>query len=88
MMLRIELVRDGAGRLVGRTASDRWNLLVLGVTGLVDSRNHAAIKSLRRSLTRLGLRRDFAVAVVAGSAQPMTRREAAALGLTEVAVAA
>ncbi len=48
----IELVSDGRGRLVGRTASDRFNLSVLGLVGMVDDRNGSAIKRARRMLSR------------------------------------
>lgn len=44
--VRIELVREN-GRLVGRTESDRWNLMTLGYE-FVDSRNQADIKKARR----------------------------------------
>lgn len=47
--MRIELVMI-AGRLYGKTASDRWNLswFKVGVRGLAYDRNQRAIKKLRR----------------------------------------
>ncbi len=40
------------GRLVGRTASDRFNLRMLGLDDMADDRNGSAIKRSRRQLTR------------------------------------
>lgn len=60
----IELVRHN-GRLVGRTASDRWNLSVYGVGTLADTRNQAEVKSLRRRAGKDGL----SVRVVKGERQ-------------------
>jgi hypothetical protein len=54
--VRIELVRED-GRLVGRTASDRWNLMTLGLD-LTDSRNQTDIKRARRMW---GCEFDFSV---------------------------
>jgi hypothetical protein len=49
--MTIELVAIG-GKLVGRTASDRFNLWQLGLTDLVDGRNGAALKRARRLLAK------------------------------------
>jgi hypothetical protein len=47
-MIGIKLVRVG-GVLVGKTASDRWNMLQLGLGHAITAdRNQAAIKRLRR----------------------------------------
>jgi hypothetical protein len=52
MGITIELVSVG-GKLVGKTASCRWNLAMLGLTDLVDDgRNGAALKRARRVLSR------------------------------------
>jgi hypothetical protein len=48
----IELVSVG-GRLVGRTASDRFNLAVLGLSDLIDDgRSGAGLKRARRMIAR------------------------------------
>jgi hypothetical protein len=50
--IAIEVVAVG-GKLVGRTASDRFNLWSLGLTDLVDDgRNGATLKRARRELSR------------------------------------
>jgi hypothetical protein len=50
--ITIELVSVG-GKLVGVSASDRWNLRMLGLHDLVDDgRNGAALKRARRMLSR------------------------------------
>ena len=50
--IAIELVSVG-GKLVGRTASCRWNLAMLGLVDLVDDgRNGASLKRARRELSR------------------------------------
>lgn len=46
-MIKIQLVRVN-GRLKGRTVSDRWNLLMLGIISIADQRNQALLKRLRR----------------------------------------
>ncbi len=52
MGIAIELVSVG-GKLVGRTASCRWNLAMLGLTDLVDDgRSGASLKRVRRQLLR------------------------------------
>jgi hypothetical protein len=52
MGIAIEVVAVG-GKLVGRTASCRWNLAMLGLTDLEDDgRNGAALKRARRVLSR------------------------------------
>jgi hypothetical protein len=52
MGITIELVSVG-GKLVGKTASCRWNLAMLGLTDLVDDgRNGATLKRARRELSR------------------------------------
>jgi len=49
----IELVSDGRGRLVGKTASCRWNLAMLGLTDMADDgRNGASLKRARRMIAR------------------------------------
>ncbi len=51
-MITITLVRilvDGQSRLVGRTVSDRWNLLNLDHALIEDCRNQCPLKRLRRS---------------------------------------
>jgi hypothetical protein len=60
-MLHIELVRVG-NRLVGRTVSDRFNLLSLGIGVIGYDRNHRAAKTLRRKLQNEG----FSLSVVRG----------------------
>jgi hypothetical protein len=51
-IIAIEVVAVG-GRLVGRTASDRFNLRMLGLDDMADDgRNGAALKRTRRQLTR------------------------------------
>lgn len=52
-MLRIELVRVG-NRLVGRTVSDRHNLMVFGVGPIAYDRNQTVVKQLRRALSHEG----------------------------------
>jgi hypothetical protein len=50
--IAIEVVSVG-GKLIGRTASDRFNLWALGLTDLVDDgRNGASLKKARRVLSR------------------------------------
>ncbi len=50
--ITIELVAVG-GKLVGRTASCRWNLAMLGLTDLEDDgRSQASLKRARRVLSR------------------------------------
>ncbi len=52
MGITIELVSVG-GKLVGKTASCRWNMAMLGLTDLADDgRNGAALKRARRVLSR------------------------------------
>lgn len=47
-MIRITLVRVG-NQLIGKTVSDRWNLITLGITGeLTADRNQPTLKRLRR----------------------------------------
>jgi hypothetical protein len=47
-MISIKLVRVG-DKLIGKTASDRWNLLALGVDYVLASdRNQTVVKRLRR----------------------------------------
>jgi hypothetical protein len=46
--IRIELVKV-AGKYIGRTASDRWNLTTLGLGDLNADRNQTAIKKARRA---------------------------------------
>ncbi len=51
-IIAIEVVAVG-GRLVGRTASDRFNLRMLGLDDMADDgRNGAALKRARRVLSR------------------------------------
>jgi hypothetical protein len=50
--IKIELVSVG-GKLIGRTASDRFNLAVLGLDDLDDDgRNGAGLKRARRMIVR------------------------------------
>ncbi len=50
--ITIELVAVG-GKLVGRTASCRWNLAMLGLTDLEDDgRSQASLKKARRVIAR------------------------------------
>ncbi len=50
--IRIELVAVN-GKLVGKTASCRWNLAMLGLTDLEDDgRSQASLKRARRMLSR------------------------------------
>lgn len=47
-MIHINLVRVG-DMLIGRTVSDRWNLIQLGIDqSFAADRNHATLKSARR----------------------------------------
>jgi hypothetical protein len=51
--IAIEVVAVG-GKLVGRTASDRFNLWSLGLTDLVDDgRNGASLKRARRTIEKV-----------------------------------
>lgn len=59
--MTIQLVRFG-DLLIGRTASDRWNLMQLGIGVIGYDRNHRAVKALRRKLGAEG----FGVSVVRG----------------------
>ncbi len=53
MGITIELVAVG-GKLVGRTASDRFNLWSLGLTDLVDDgRSQACLKRVRRAIEKV-----------------------------------
>ncbi len=53
MPISIELVSDGNGRLVGRTASCRWNLAMLGFDDLEDDgRSQASLKRARRVISK------------------------------------
>ncbi len=78
-MIRIELVRVGY-RLVGRTVSDRWNLMTLGIGPIPAEWNQAAVKRLRRALGGEG----FSLGVVRGEAVrwAATHTELDALGVT------
>jgi hypothetical protein len=50
--MMIELVSVG-GKLVGRTASDRWNLATLGLSNIIDDgRSQAGLKRARRMIAR------------------------------------
>jgi hypothetical protein len=50
--ITIELVAVG-GKLVGKTASCRWNLRMLGLDDLVDDgRNGASLKRARRAIAK------------------------------------
>lgn len=50
--ITIELVAVN-GRLIGKTASCRWNLAMLGLDNLIDDgRSQASIKRARRVITR------------------------------------
>ena len=66
-MIRVELVKTKDGLLVGRTASDRWNLETAGIGPLVWDRNQRSVKAARRRLVKLGLTltvvRDAAVQI-------------------------
>ena len=59
--MTISLVREG-NRLIGRTLSDRWNLMQLGITSIAYDRNQTGVKCLRRALAHQG----FALSVVRG----------------------
>jgi hypothetical protein len=77
--LTISLVRvniNGYTALVGRTASDRWNLMQFGVQTVAYDRNQADIKWLRRMVGS-----DFRVRVVKGGVEPATREETDAMGV-------
>jgi hypothetical protein len=50
--ITIELISVG-GKLIGRTASCRWNLAMLGLTDLEDDgRSQASLKRARRVIAR------------------------------------
>jgi hypothetical protein len=58
-MIEIQLVMVD-GKLVGRDASSRWNLLVLfGKHTIYADRNQAGLKAARRRLAKLGMGDDF-----------------------------
>jgi hypothetical protein len=61
MTITIELVRVG-DRLVGRTVSDRFNLISLGVGVIEHDRNQRAVKSIRRLIDHMA--GGFRVSVV------------------------
>jgi hypothetical protein len=84
--IRIELVSVD-GMLIGRTASDRWNLSVLGLGDLEDDgRSGASLKRARRRLAKM-FGDAFTLGKVRGNAiVPPSLAEISALG--EVAVAA
>jgi hypothetical protein len=68
--IAIEVVAVG-GKLIGRTASDRFNLWSLGLTDLVDDgRNGASLKRTRRAIAK-----EF------GSAFTLTKSRASAIAL-------
>ena len=49
-----------AGRLVGRTESDRWNLATFGIVSIpYDGRNQAALKRFRRRFASSKYAADF-----------------------------
>jgi hypothetical protein len=76
-MIRITLIRVG-GTLIGKTASDRWNLLALGVDYVItDDRNQAIVKRLRREF---GVDFTFTVARNDSVAWHASDAEHAALG--------
>ncbi len=52
--MTIQLVRVG-DRLIGKSLSDRWNLMQLGVSSVAHDRNHGGAKRLRRLASKLGL---------------------------------
>jgi hypothetical protein len=88
--IAITLVQTEDGRLVGRTASDRWNLdTILGVGHkLWADRNNIATKRFRRMLSKEFGPTAFKVAIGRGCVRDLvakpSRKEADALGLTVV----
>jgi hypothetical protein len=87
--ITITLVQTEDGRLVGRTASDRWNLdTILGVGHkLYSDRNSIAMKRVRRLLKR-EFGDAFTVAIGRGCVRDIvakpSRAEVDALGLAVV----
>jgi hypothetical protein len=83
--IRITLVQTAEGRLVGRTASDRWNMdTILGVGHkLWADRNSIAVKRLRRIIQR-EFGNDLAVQIGRGCIRDIVERpskaEVASLG--------
>jgi hypothetical protein len=73
-MIRIALVAVD-GKLVGRTASDRWNLLVLFSKHVIYAdRNQAGLKAARRRLAKLGMGDDFRLVQCRGVEQDIVER--------------
>ncbi len=80
--ITIELVNDGNGRLVGKTASCRWNLAMLGLTDILDDgRSQASLKRARRLIGR-EWGGAFTLAKVRGAISLPTLAETVALGVS------
>lgn len=90
-MIRITLVQTEDGLLVGRTASDRWNLNVILGDGhkLYADRNSIAVKRIRR-LVKREFGDDFKIVIGRGCVRNVverpSRQEVDALGPELVAM--
>jgi hypothetical protein len=56
-MITIKLVRIG-DKLVGKTVSDRWNLMQLGLSSIPYDRNQGPLKKLRRAFGMFAFKMD------------------------------